>query len=302
MHISVLLKETINNLNIKKDGIYVDCTLGYGGHSLEILKRLDKGYLYCFDEDIEIINYAQERLKDYHNFKIINDNYSNILTRLNALNLTKVDGIIYDLGLSSYQIDNKDRGFSYMNDARLDMRMNVNKDKDAYYVINNYSEEDLLRIFYTYGEEKYSKNIVRNILKVRSTKKIETTKELSDIIIKSVPYSYKGHPAKKVFQALRIEVNDELTNLEKSLKDALELLNISGRLCVITFHSLEDRIVKNIFNSKVKDNTPKDLPISLFEEKYKLITKKPIIPSEEEINNNSRSHSAKLRVIERIKL
>lgn len=302
MHISVLLKETIDNLNIEKNKIYVDATLGYGGHSLEILKKLDNtGFLYCFEQDHNIINFTLEKFKDYSNFKIINDNFKNLKERLNENNVFKIDGIIYDLGVSSFQIDTIERGFSYMNDAFLDMRMNQNTNFKAYDIVNTYSEKDLLEIFYKYGEEKYSKNIVRNIIKRRRNSPIKTTLELSNLIINSVPRNYKGHPAKRVFQALRIEVNKELEVFEKSINDALNLLNIEGRALVITFHSLEDRICKHVFKEKTSINIPKNIPIVNYELDFELLFKKPILPSALELEKNPRSHSAKLRGIKRIK-
>lgn len=307
LHKSVLLNEAIYNLNIKDGGIYVDMTLGYAGHSKEILKRNKKGFLFAFDKDIDAIDYSKKTLNEIgNNYKIFNTGFINIKECLDEEKIDKVDGILYDLGISSVEIDQDSRGFSYMKDAKLDMRMNQNSTLSAYEVVNNYSVEDLTRIFREYGEEKHSLRIAKEIETRRNIKKIETTLELVDIIDKCIPYKEKRntHPAKKVFQAIRIEVNNELGEFESSLKDSLDLLNIGGRICVITFHSLEDRICKRIFKEKtdvlelVKGNPfiEKDyLP------NFKLITKKPILPTSEELEYNSRAKSAKLRVIERIK-
>lgn len=302
MHVSVLLKESIEGLNLKENSIIVDCTLGYAGHSSEILKRIKNGYLYAFDQDRMAIEKANERLKKINsNFKIIASNFVNLKEELAKLNITLVDGILYDLGVSSPQLDNSERGFSFHQDAKLDMRMNQNQKLDAYYVVNNYSLEQLINIFKKYGEEKYAVNIAKGIIKNRP---ITTTLELVEVIKQNVPFSYKNekHPARKVFQALRIEVNDELNVLEKSLRQALELIAVGGRICVITFHSLEDRICKNIFKevSKVDDNL-KDLPIIPidYQPKYKIV--ESITPKEEELINNNRARSAKLRIIERIR-
>ena len=307
MHYSVLLEESISNLNIKEDGIYVDATLGFAGHSSEILKRIQKGYLFAFDQDIDACQASNLKLsKVGNNFKIINDNFVNIKKRLEENNIYHVDGILYDLGVSSPQLDIASRGFSYHNDARLDMRMNQNSSLSAYEVVNNYSEKALTDIFYKYGEEKYAKKIASNIVKYRENKEIVTTLELVDIIKTSVPFKAmrESHPARKVFQAIRIEVNDELNVLKASLEDAIKLLNINGRICVITFHSLEDRIVKEIFNKYTKVNQElNNLPFIPEEylPNYKLINTKVIIPSNKELTENNRSRSAKLRVIERIK-
>ena len=300
-HISVLLNECIDNLNLKDDSVIVDCTLGYGGHSSEILKRINKGYLFAFDQDSDAIKEAYERLnKISNNFEIINSNFVNIKKELNKRNITKVDGILYDLGVSSPQLDEGDRGFSFHQDARLDMRMNQNQDLDAYKIVNTYDYDKLKEIFYKYGEEKYSSSIAKGIINSRP---ITTTLELVEVIKNNVPEKYRRekHPARKVFQAIRIEVNDELNVFEKSLKDSLELLNTGGRICVITFHSLEDKICKNIFNSVSKiDDSLKKLPVIPKEylPKYKVI--KTIDPSKKELEENSRSRSAKLRIIERI--
>lgn len=303
MHYSVLLSESIENLNIKSDGIYVDCTLGYGGHSEQILKRLDKGFLYAFDQDEEAIKYSTERLsKVGDNFKIIYSNFENLRDKLEELNITKVDGIMFDLGFSSPQIDDETRGFSFMKDAKLDMRMDKNNPISAYEVVNNYKEDELTEIFFKYAEEKFSRSIAKNIVKNRP---INTTLELVDIITRSVPtkYAKERHPERVIFQAIRIEVNRELKVLERVLPDAISMLNPGGRICVITFHSLEDRIVKHEFkrNSEI-DDLVKGLPVipDEYKPKIKLVNKKPILPSDNEINENSRSKSAKLRVIERV--
>lgn len=307
MHYSVLLEESISNLNIKEDGIYVDATLGFAGHSSEILKRIQKGYLFAFDQDIDACQASNLKLsKVGNNFKIINDNFVNIKKRLEENNIHYVDGILYDLGVSSPQLDIASRGFSYHNEARLDMRMNQNSSLSAYEVVNNYSEKELTDIFYKYGEEKYAKKIASNIVKYRENKEIVTTLELVDIIKSSIPFKAmrESHPARKVFQAIRIEVNDELNVLKTSLEDAIKLLNINGRICVITFHSLEDRIVKEIFNKYTKVNQElNNLPFIPEEylPNYKLINTKVITPSNKELTENNRSRSAKLRVIERIK-
>ena len=302
MHISVLLNECIEYLNIKDDSIIVDCTLGYGGHSSEVLKRLKNGTLYSFDQDMDAIKYSEDRLsKISNNYKIINSNFKYIKSKLNELGVNKVDGILYDLGVSSPQLDESDRGFSFHKDATLDMRMNQEQEFSAYDVVNNYSYEELVRIFREYGEEKYAPGIAKGIIKNRP---INTTLELVDVIRNSVPqkYSREKHPARKIFQAIRIEVNDELNVFEKSLKDALSLLNVGGRICVITFHSLEDKICKKVFKDATYINPEfKSMPIIPDEylPDYKLV--KVIEPKKEEINNNPRARSAKLRVIERVK-
>ncbi len=304
MHVSVLLDESIQNLNIKEDGVYVDCTLGYAGHSKEILKRVKEGMLFAFDQDGEATKYSKKILDQIsNNYEIINKNFVNIKDELSKRGISKVDGILFDLGVSSVQLDEGDRGFSYHQNAKLDMRMDQRSELTAYDVVNTYKEEDLIRIFYTYGEEKYSKSIAKEIIKVRKTKNIETTLELAEIIKNSVPEKYKrqSHPARKVFQAIRIEVNKELDVLESALNDAIDLLNPGGRLCVITFHSLEDRICKTIFKKLSEvDKRVKGIPNIPNEYKplIKVIAK--IKPSKEEISNNNRSRSAILRVIEKI--
>ena len=300
MHKSVLLNECIQNLNLKDDSVIVDCTLGYGGHSSEILKRIPKGFLYAFDQDKEAIQSASKRLNEINcNYQIINDNFVNIDKYI----IDKVDGVLFDLGVSSPQLDEEERGFSFHKDARLDMRMNREKELDAYKVVNEYSFDDLNRIIRDYGEEKYSFSIARDIVKKRKIKKIETTFELVDIIKDAVPMKYKRehHPARKTFQAIRIEVNDELNVFRKALTKALDLLKVNGRICVITFHSLEDKICKDIFNEVTKNiDGYKDMPIipKELEPKFKKI--KTIEPSKEELDENNRSRSAKLRVIEKI--
>ena len=306
MHYSVMLSEAIEGLNIKEDGKYVDCTLGYAGHSSEILKRLKRGFLFAFDQDKEAINYSEKKLSEISlNFKIIHSNFKNLKEKLESENVSKVDGIIFDLGLSSPQIDDASRGFSFMNDAKLDMRMNKESSKSAYEVVNNYSKEELAKIFFEYGEEKLSNVIAKKIVDYRKNKSIETTTELVEIIKSSVGanYFYKSHPEREIFQAIRIEVNDELKVLEEVLPDAIDLLKKGGRISVITFHSLEDRIVKKIFKKYSEvDEVFKGMPEipEAYQPKIKLINKKPILPSEKELNENSRSKSAKLRIIERM--
>ena len=306
LHYSVLKNELIEGLNINPDGIYVDCTLGYAGDSKEILKRLRRGFLFAFDQDEDAIYFSQNELSKFGtNFKIIHSNFKNLKEKLLEENITKVDGIIFDLGLSSPQIDEKDRGFSFMQDAVLDMRMDKNNVLIAKTIVNSYKEEELIKIFFEYGEEKYSKSIARNIVKERVKKEIETTLELVEVIKKSVPLKYflTNHPERQIFQAIRIEVNDELNVLSSALLDAVDLLKEGGRLCVITFHSLEDRIVKQTFKKLSEvDKLVKGLPNipKEYEPIIKLINKKPILPSLKELEENSRSRSAKLRIIERI--
>ena len=303
MHKSVLLEESIEKLNLNDSNIIVDCTLGFGGHSSNILKHIHNGHLYAFDQDIEAINYSKERLKEYNNFTIIKSNFINIKKELNDRGIYKVDGILYDLGVSSPQLDEDYRGFSFHKDAVLDMRMDINNPLSAKDVVNTYSYEDLVNVLYKYGEEKFARSIVKGIIEARSKKEIETTLELAEIIKNNVPEKYKRdkHPARKTFQAIRIEVNHELEVFEKSLKDALELLNIGGRICVITFHSLEDKICKDIFNDVAKiDKNIEKLPIipDEYKKKFKIIgTYKP---TKKELLDNNRARSAKLRVIERV--
>ena len=304
-HKSVLLKESIDFLNIKEDGIYVDATLGFGGHSLEILKRISKGFLFAFDQDSEAILYSKERLKGYTNLKIIKSNFANMKECLAKEGVSKVDGILFDIGVSSMQLDEDYRGFSYHKDAFLDMRMDQTQELTAYYVVNNYSYSDLVRVLREYGEEKYASSIAKNIVKDREIKEIKTTFDLVDIIKKSMPIREQrdGHPARKTFQAIRIEVNHELDVLSVALKQAIELLNDGGRLCVITFHSLEDKIVKNIFKeySEIPSKFAK-LPYvpEEFMPKVKIVSK-GVVASSSELEENNRARSARLRVIEKIK-
>lgn len=305
-HISVLLNESIQQLNIKKNGVYVDCTLGGGGHSSEILKRIPNGHLYAFDQDSFAINTADEKFKKIaSNYTLINENFVNIKVALEEENVYGVDGILYDLGVSSFQLDIPERGFSYRFDGPLDMRMDQTAELDAYTVVNTYDEKSLVRILFEYGEEKFARLIARKIVSEREKKPIETTLELVEIIKKALPASAlrnSSHPAKQTFQAIRIEVNHELDILKKALEDGLSLLNKNGRMVVITFHSLEDRIVKKLFKEKTTLQLPKDLPYipEGYEIEFKLINSKVILPSESEISNNLRSHSAKMRVIEKI--
>ena len=305
-HKSVLLDECIENLNIKQCGIFVDATLGYAGHSSEILKRIPNGHLYGFDQDDFAIEKSNERLSGIaDNYTIIRSNFVNMEVELAKLGVTKVDGILFDLGVSSVQIDQADRGFSFHQDARLDMRMDTKQAFSAYNLVNEYDYPNLVRVLRDYGEEKFATSIAKNIIKARENQKIETTFELVDIIKSSMPMKAKreGHPARRSFQAIRVEVNRELEVLEKGLEQALRLLNVGGRLCVISFQSLEDRIVKNKFRecSEVPDNMKK-LPFVPDEylPKFKVISK-GIVASDEELEENSRSHSARLRVIEKIK-
>ena len=305
MHKSVLLNECIKYLNLKDDSIIVDATLGYAGHSSNILKNIPNGYLYEFDQDEEAIKNSSEKLKKIsNNYEIISSNFVEMKKELEKRKITKVDGILFDLGVSSPQLDEKERGFSFHEDARLDMRMNQKQKLSAYEVVNEYQLEDLIRIFREYGEEKYATSIAKRIVDVRKSKKIETTLELVDIIKSSVPEKYKRekHPARKVFQAIRIEVNKELDVFSSALNQALELLKVNGRICVITFHSLEDKICKERFK-KVSDikSELKKLPVipDSYLPQFKII--KTVLPTKEEIENNPRARSAKLRVIERVK-
>lgn len=303
-HIPVLLKETIDGLNVKPEGIYVDGTLGRGGHSSVVLEKLTTGHLYCFDQDKQAIEESRERLEKISNkFTLINSNFENIKSCLENLGVSKIDGIMFDLGVSSAQFDEQDRGFSYRFDARLDMRMNQESFLSAYDVVNNYSLSELTRVIREYGEEKFAYQIAKQIVKVRETRPIETTFELVDVIKSCLPQKVLkkvGHPAKQTFQAIRIEVNRELEVLEKALKDACEMLNSKGRVAVITFNSLEDRIVKRYFNSLTKEeNTSRYLPSLNKELEYTLINKKVIIASDEELSINLRAKPAKLRIIER---
>lgn len=304
-HYSVLLEEAVEGLNIKEDGIYVDCTLGGAGHSLEILKKLTTGKLYAFDQDNVALENAKIKLSEYADKVVfIKSNFENLKEKLAEQNVYEVDGVLYDLGVSSPQLDTPERGFSYNYDTRLDMRMDTDASISAYEVVNEYSYHDLVRIFYRYGEEKFSKQIARNIEKKRELAPIETTFQLVDIIKESIPAAKRrtgGHPAKRVFQAIRIAVNNELSVFENSLEQAIDIVKVGGRISVITFHSLEDRICKQIFNSYAKNKEiPKNLPILPNESlsKLKLITRKPICPSNKELEENNRSRSAKLRIAE----
>ena len=308
-HVSVLLNEAIDALNVKKDGIYVDLTLGRGGHSKEILKRLTTGHLYAFDKDDEAIEESKKNLEEFSKkITIIRDDFRNFRQNLENLGVKKVDGILLDLGVSSPQFDEGNRGFSYRENSRLDMRMDTRQKLTAFDVVNTYSVGELTRIFREYGEDKYSYQIARKIVEKRQQKPVETTLELVEIIKASKPQkelAKKGHPAKQIFQALRIEVNDELGALKDALKDALEVLNIGGRIVVITFHSLEDRITKVMFQNVSKvEGTRKNvfaLPTKEDEPDFKLVNNKVILPSEKEQETNPRSKSAKLRAIERVK-
>ena len=308
-HVSVLLNEAIDALNVKKDGIYVDLTLGRGGHSKEILKRLTTGHLYAFDKDDEAIEESKKNLEEFSKkITIIRDDFRNFRQNLENLGVKKVDGILLDLGVSSPQFDEGNRGFSYRENSRLDMRMDTRQKLTAFDVVNTYSVGELTRIFREYGEDKYSYQIARKIVEKRQQKPVETTLELVEIIKASKPQkelAKKGHPAKQIFQALRIEVNDELGALKDALKDALEVLNIGGRIAVITFHSLEDRITKVMFQSVSKvEGTRKNvfaLPTKEDEPDFKLVNNRVILPSEKERETNPRSKSAKLRAIERVK-
>jgi 16S rRNA (cytosine1402-N4)-methyltransferase len=305
-HVPVLLKETIEKLDIKKNGIYIDCTLGGGGHSSEILKRLDKkGTLIGIDQDIEAINASKERLKEYDNVIYVHDNFYNIKNILDDLNIEKVDGILMDLGVSSYQLDKAERGFSYMKDAPLDMRMNRDQVLSAYDVVNSYKMEDIQRVIRNYGEDRFARRIAKCIVEEREKSPIKTTFELVDIIKKAVPMKFQknGHPAKKTFQAIRIEVNSELRILDNALDDAIDRLKVGGRIAVITFHSLEDRKVKVKFRQLENPCTcPPDFPVCVCGKVpiIKIINKKPIEPNEEEKEKNTRSRSAKLRTAEKI--
>ena len=306
-HVSVLLKETIDGLNINPDGIYVDGTLGGGGHAYEVCKHLSsKGRLIGIDQDSEALEAARERLSEFEDkVTMVRSNYCEIDTILKDLDIDKVDGIVLDLGVSSYQLDNLERGFSYKADAPLDMRMDTRQMITASDVVNNYSENELYRIIRDYGEDRFAKNIAKHIVMARKKKPLTTTGELSEIVKESIPMKFQakgGHPAKKTFQAIRIEVNNELKVLKDSIDTMIEHLNLGGRICIITFHSLEDRIVKTKFRENENPCTcPPDFPVCVCGKvsKGKVITRKPIIPSEEEIVNNKRVKSSKLRIFER---
>ena len=305
-HKSVLLNETIDGLNIKPDGIYVDGTLGGGGHAYEVCRRLgEKGSIVGIDQDAAAIEAASARLKGFgEKVTIVRRNYCDMKSKLHELGIDKVDGIVLDLGVSSYQLDTAERGFSYREDAPLDMRMDTRQKMTARDIVNDYTEADLYRVIRDYGEDKFAKNIAKHIVQARAVKPVETTAELSEIIRASIPMKFQkksGHPAKRTFQAIRIELNRELDVLRDSLDDMIDLLNPGGRLCIITFHSLEDRIVKSAFRKNENPCTcPPDFPVCVCGKKSKgsIITKKPILPSEEELEYNSRSKSAKLRIFE----
>ena len=305
-HKPVMLEECIQGLNIKDDGIYVDGTLGGAGHSKEIAKRLsDKGLLIGIDRDDDALKAAKENLNQFQNIKFIKDNHDNIKQILTDIGIEKVDGILLDLGVSSYQLDERNRGFSYLGENELDMRMDKEQSLSAKEVVNTYTEEELANIIYEYGEERFSRQIARNICDYRKKQEIQTTKHLVEIIEKSIPKSKQtdGHPAKRTFQAIRIEVNNEIKPLYNTIKDCIDCLNSKGRLCVITFHSLEDRAVKKaMIDAKGKCTCPGDLPYCVCGAKTlgNIITKKPIIASKEEQEENSRSKSAKLRIFEKI--
>lgn len=308
-HISVMLKETIDELNIKEDGVYVDCTLGGAGHALYLLEQLsDDGHLIAIDQDEEALKNAKKVLKDHlHKVTLIHNNFRNITQILEDLNIEKVDGIYYDLGVSSPQLDVPERGFSYHHDAALDMRMDQTQSLSAYDVVNDWEFNDLMRIFQRYGEEKFAKQIARRIEQHRETKPINTTLELVDIIKEGIPAKARrkgGHPAKRVFQAIRIAVNDELSAFEDSLEQAIELVKVNGRISVITFHSLEDRLCKQMFQEYEKGpDVPRGLPVlpEAYTPKLKRVNRKPITASEEDLSENNRARSAKLRVAEIMK-
>lgn len=308
-HETVLLKEAVDGLNINPEGVYIDCTLGGGGHSARILSQLTTGHLYSFDQDQVAIDYNQDNLKQYIDegkVSFIRNNFRNIKEEMANIGIDEVDGILYDLGVSSPQFDEASRGFSYQHDARLDMRMDQRNPLDAWQIVNEWPYEKLVKIFFRYGEEKFSKQVARAIERNRESHSIDTTEELVDVIKEGIPAAARrhgGHPAKKVFQALRIAVNDELGALEESLEKAIDLIGVNGRVSVITFQSLEDRLVKTMFKEKTTiGDLPSGLPIIPDDMKpdYKLVNKKPILPSDDELRENHRSHSAKLRVIERI--
>lgn len=306
IHKSVLLDESIEGLDIKTDGIYVDATLGGGGHTQEILKRATAGKVIGIDQDDYAIERAKEKLKEYSNFIPVKNNFSNIKEVLEDLNIEKIDGIIFDLGVSSFQLDIPERGFSYNYDMPLDMRMDKNQTTTARHIVNGYEEHELSRIIWEYGEEKWAARIAKFIVQEREQEFIETTGQLVSIIKKAIPKQVRqegSHPAKKTFQAIRIELNRELEILENTMKDAVDCLNVGGRICVITFHSLEDRIIKNAFNDLNKDCIcPPEFPKCMCDHrrKLKIITRKPVLPSEEELVENRRAHSAKLRIGERV--
>ena len=304
-HISVMLNETVDGLNVKKDGIYVDGTTGGGGHSLEVLSRLNgSGKLFCFDRDPDAINACKERFSKYNNVTLINEKYSSLKSALADLGVDAIDGMMLDLGVSSHQLDTRERGFSYHGEAPLDMRMSQ-QGITAAEIVNTYSEKELANIFFIYADEKFSFKIAAEIIKRRETKPIETTTELADIVSQCYPNKFKrnGHPARKVFQALRIAVNDEMGEVEKGIEDAFSILKKGGRLSIITFHSIEDRLVKQKFASFTKGCTcPPDFPVCVCgnKPKAKLVNRKPIVASDKELENNQRSRSAKLRILEKL--
>ena len=308
-HVTVMLHETIDMLDVKPDGIYVDATLGGAGHSEYLLSKLsEKGHLYAFDQDQNAINNAQKRLAPYIEkgmVTFIKDNFRHLKDRLHDLGVTEIDGICYDLGVSSPQLDQRERGFSYKKDAPLDMRMNQEANLTAYEVVNHYDYHELVRIFFKYGEDKFSKQIARKIEQAREQKPIETTTELAEIIKSAKPakeLKKKGHPAKQIFQAIRIEVNDELGAADESIQQAMDMLALDGRISVITFHSLEDRLTKQLFKEASTVEVPKGLPFipDDLKPKMELVSRKPILPSKKELEANNRSHSAKLRVARKI--
>jgi len=306
-HVPVLQEESISLLNIKKDGIYIDCTLGGGGHFLEMLKRLgDTGFLIGIDQDKRMIDTLNEKLKSRKNIALIHDNFRNIKKITRELGFEKVDGILYDLGVSSFQLDEKERGFSYMQNAVLDMRMNEEQTIKAKDLVNTLSEEELGDIIFKYGEERWARRIAKFIVMNRKEKKVETTEQMVEIIKNAIPARARRrgpHPAKRTFQALRIAVNDELNSLKESLYDGIEILAVGGRCCVISFHSLEDRIAKRTFDYLAKDcECPPEFPQCMCDKKseLKIITRKPIIPTKRETNENPRSRSAKLRVVQKV--
>lgn len=302
-HIPVLLNETIDGLNIKPDGIYVDGTIGGAGHSRKIIEKLsNQGMLIGIDRDVEALKVAEENLKAYNNYKLVQGNHDDIRKILEDLNIEKVDGILLDLGVSSYQLDERNRGFSYNGDANLDMRMDRTQKLSAIEVVNEYSEEKLADIIYKYGEERFSRSIAKNICLEREKEKITTTGKLVEIIAKSKPFAKDGHPAKRTFQAIRIEVNNEIEPLYNTVLDSIDLLKNEGRLCIITFHSLEDRAVKDAYlEAQGKCTCPKDLPYCIcnYKTSGKIVNKKPIEAGEKELSENPRAKSAKLRIFEK---
>lgn len=304
IHKTVLLDEAVDMLNVKPDGIYVDATTGGGGHSSLILSKLTTGHLYCFDQDEYAFTRTKERLDAIgSNYTFVHSNFVNLKEELHKLGVDHIDGIIYDLGVSSFQFDIQERGFSYKLDAPLDMRMNQQQPLSAYHIVNEYPYEEIVKILFRYGEESFAKQIARSIERNREIKPIETTLELVDVIKQALPSKVlrqKGHPAKQTFQALRIAVNDELRVFETSINDALDMMNKGGRACVITFHSLEDRICKNVFKERSTIDIPKGVPMIInTDAPFNLVTRKPILPSEAELEENNRAHSAKMRVIEK---